>query len=188
LSRPPTGVVAGWSGQMAPRVAGRAVRDRGRRRDRIGTRGGGIQVPDQLLHLAGDGARPVRAGRLRWQLASAMARPRVPRADPGGGRPGLRTADLPVRLPNPLLGYQVVEIHLEADSPAAGRPLGAIRWPDHAFPVSIQRGRRLDDPDPATMLADGDRINVLAPAPARHGPSAATIGGPTDRPKQPRFG
>jgi chloride channel protein, CIC family len=76
----------------------------------------------------------------------------------------------PARPPNPLPGYQVLEIRLAPGSPAAGQPLGALRWPDHAFPVSIQRDRRLDQPDPAITLADGDRINVLTPS----GPSPET--------------
>ena len=66
--------------------------------------------------------------------------------------------------PNPLSGYQVLEITLAASSPAAGQPLGAVSWPDGYLPVSVLRGRSLEEPDPALTLSAGDRVSLLAPA------------------------
>ena len=76
--------------------------------------------------------------------------------------------------PNPLPGYQVLEVALGPESPVVGRPLGEVRWPENAIPVSIQRNRRLGEPDPGCTLAHGDRISLLTPAPApsgRHEPA-----------------
>ncbi len=133
---------------------------------------------DGLPVLSGDGSKVlgwITNASLLQAVAAKVGTSRQASAVAADGEPQrLDGSNYP---PNPLLGYQVVEIHLGADSPAAGQPLGDIRWPDHAFPVSVQRGRRLDDPDPATMLAGGDRINVLAPAPARHGPDSSSLPG-----------
>jgi chloride channel protein, CIC family len=68
---------------------------------------------------------------------------------------------------NPLRAYQVLEVALGPDSPAVGQPLGAVRWPRHAIPVSIQRSRRLGEPDPGLTLEDGDKISLLTPVPPR---------------------
>ncbi len=77
-----------------------------------------------------------------------------------------------VALPsNPLPGYQVLEVALGPDSPALGRPLGEVLWPEHVIPVSIQRNRRLDEPDPGIRLARGDRISLLTRAPTAGEPA-----------------
>ena len=80
----------------------------------------------------------------------------------GGAQPQATPAQQP---PNPLPGYQVLEISIEDGSPASGRPLGAITWPPGSFPVSILRRRTLQDADPSLTLAPGDRINLLARTP-----------------------
>jgi CIC family chloride channel protein len=69
--------------------------------------------------------------------------------------------------PNPLRGYQVLEITLPADSPLAGRPLGTVTWPAGHTPVSVLHQRVLNDADPRLVLTAGDRINLLAPTPAK---------------------
>ena len=46
-------------------------------------RRGGVPVPDLLLHLAGDRAQRVRAGRVRRQRPPAVARPGLLRGHPG---------------------------------------------------------------------------------------------------------
>jgi CIC family chloride channel protein len=121
---------------------------------------------DGLPVLSGDGSQVLgwitNASVLQAVAAKIGTSPRPAATAPVDGEP--RRPGGPARPPNPLPGYQVVEIRLEPGSPAVGKPLGAIRWPDHAFPVSIQRDRRLDQPDPAITLADGDRINVLTPS------------------------
>ncbi|MGI8447442.1 MAG: TrkA C-terminal domain-containing protein [Streptosporangiaceae bacterium] len=70
----------------------------------------------------------------------------------------------PQEPPNPLPGYQILEISVPDGSPAAGRALGTITWPPGSCPVSILRGRTLQDPDPGTMLCPGDLLNLLTRA------------------------
>ena len=65
----------------------------------------------------------------------------------------------------PLAGYQVAEITVTAGSPAAGRKLHEVAWPQAGIPVSLLRGRRLDPPDPGITLAEGDRVGLLIPTP-----------------------
>ena len=67
--------------------------------------------------------------------------------------------------PAPLPGYQVIEITVSGDSPAAGRKLGDLRWPSAGILVSVLRGRRLRPPDGEITLAAGDRVSLLVPAP-----------------------
>ena len=67
--------------------------------------------------------------------------------------------------PTPLPGYQVIEIAITDDSPAAGRNLRDVRWPPASTLVSVLRGRRLHAPDPDFTLAPGDRVSLLIPAP-----------------------
>jgi len=67
--------------------------------------------------------------------------------------------------PTPLAGYQVAEIAVTAGSPAAGRKLQEVTWPQAGIPVSLQRGRRLGPPDPGITLAEGDRVGLLIPTP-----------------------
>jgi chloride channel protein, CIC family len=72
--------------------------------------------------------------------------------------------------PTPLPGYEVLEVTIDADSLAAGKPLGSIAWPEGFVPVSVLCSRNLDEPDPSLMLSPGDRVSLLAPinaAPAR---------------------
>ncbi len=74
--------------------------------------------------------------------------------------------------PTPLPGYQLTEITLTADSPAAGRRLGDVSWPPASSPVSVLRGRQLRPPHPQITLTAGDRVSLLTMAsdgsPARH--------------------
>ncbi len=67
--------------------------------------------------------------------------------------------------PEPLRGYQVLEITIGSDSPAIGQPLGQTAWPPGSVPVSILRGRILRDPEPGLTLSPGDRVSLLSPAP-----------------------
>ncbi|MFZ0045742.1 MAG: chloride channel protein [Streptosporangiaceae bacterium] len=78
--------------------------------------------------------------------------------------------------PNPLAGYQVLEITLRGDSAASGQALGAVPWPDGYVPVSVLRGRDLQEPDPELTLAAGDRVCLLAPAADHDGQSAPVRG------------
>ena len=74
--------------------------------------------------------------------------------------------------PDPLRGYQVLEVTLAPDSPAAGLPLGSIAWPSGSTPVSVLRDRSLTDPDPGLTLKAGDRVSLLTPAPDTDSPDS----------------
>ena len=85
------------------------------------------------------------------QLAAEWGRP-----DPGA------TLTEP---PDPLTGYQLLEVTITPGSPAVGRTLQDTAWPPGAVPVSILTSDTLRNPDPATTLTPGDRINLLTPQP-----------------------
>jgi chloride channel protein, CIC family len=67
--------------------------------------------------------------------------------------------------PAPLPGYQVIEVTIPGDSPAAGRKLGDLAWPPAATLVSVLCGRRLRPPDREITLSAGDRVSLLIPVP-----------------------
>ena len=50
--------------------------------------------------------------------------------------------------PDPLPGYQVLEVTISAGSPAAGQTLGDTTWPPGWIPVTILDNHTLRDPDP----------------------------------------
>ena len=78
----------------------------------------------------------------------------------------LADPDQALREPSvPLPGYQVLEVTLPEDSPAAGQPLGTLTWPAGWTPVSVAHNRQLGTPDPGLVLTPGDRINLLVPSP-----------------------
>jgi CIC family chloride channel protein len=65
----------------------------------------------------------------------------------------------------PLPGYQVIEVTIPGDSPAAGRKLGDLPWPRAATLVSVLAGRRLRPPESEMTLSAGDRVSLLVPVP-----------------------
>ena len=65
----------------------------------------------------------------------------------------------------PLPGYQVIEVTIPGDSPAAGRKLGDLPWPPAATLVSVLSGRRLRPPESEITLSAGDRVSLLVPVP-----------------------
>jgi CIC family chloride channel protein len=91
------------------------------------------------------------------KIGTAQSQAAEPGSEPDGQGPGNRHS------PAPPPSYRVLEITLGPDSPAVGQELSAIRWPEHAIPVALQRSRRLTDPDPRAILAHGDQISVLTP-------------------------
>jgi chloride channel protein, CIC family len=98
-------------------------------------------------------------------VAQEAGRSRPPRSPaPHGGEvpPGRHAAH--AAAPAALHGYQVIELCVSPDSPAAGQALGAVSWPPGSIPVSVLRNRRLAEPDPGLTLAPGDRVSLLAPA------------------------
>jgi chloride channel protein, CIC family len=74
-------------------------------------------------------------------------------------------AAVPQHPPTPLPGYQLTEIAVTADSPAAGRTLGDVTWPPGSAPVSVLHGHQLRPPQPDLTLSPGDRVSLLTAAP-----------------------
>jgi chloride channel protein, CIC family len=87
----------------------------------------------------------------------------------------------PAASPTPLRGYQILEVTLDGESPAAGKALGAITWPPGYTPVSVLHGRSLGEPDPGYTLTPGDRVSLLAPWPQGPPPGQPQPGGATGR-------
>jgi len=114
---------------------------------------------DGLPVLSGDG-RQVRGWITNASVLRAVAR-EIGSAPPPPPRPNAA----PAPPPTPLPGYEVVEVTIDAGSPAAGRALGAVTWPAGCIPVSVLHDRRLREPDPDLALAPGDRVSLLAPEP-----------------------
>ncbi|MGH3154295.1 MAG: TrkA C-terminal domain-containing protein, partial [Streptosporangiaceae bacterium] len=83
--------------------------------------------------------------------------------------------------PTPLRGYQILEVTIEASSPAAGRALRTITWPPGANVVSVLHNRRIRDPDPALTLHPGDRIILLTRRPHDQPPGQAPGSGAAGR-------
>jgi chloride channel protein, CIC family len=69
------------------------------------------------------------------------------------------------RPPMLVYGYRVVEVAVGSSSPAVGAPLGQVKWPAGVIPVAVLRQRSLQDPDPETALAVGDRVSLLSAVP-----------------------
>ncbi|MBR7832966.1 chloride channel protein [Actinospica durhamensis] len=64
--------------------------------------------------------------------------------------------------PNPLTGYQILEVLVEEHSPLVGSTLGTVAWPIGHVPVSLLHRGALREADPAHPLTAGDRVNILA--------------------------
>ena len=80
------------------------------------------------------------------------------------------TEAAPNEPPTPLTGYQILEITIRADSPAAGKTLGDTTWPTGWIPVTVLDNHTLRDPDPGITLVPGDRVNLLAREPDKPQP------------------
>ncbi len=120
---------------------------------------------DGLAVLSADG-RQVRGWLTDASVLHAIASQlgtSSPDASEGRGSLGLMADGRPTeRLP----GYRVAEFCVASQSPAVGRVLGSISLPEGSVPVSVLRDRILRRPDPDLVLAAGDRVSVLSPAPA----------------------
>jgi CIC family chloride channel protein len=109
------------------------------------------------------------------QISAAPAATREAQLAAGWAAPGRETAG---QAPDPLPGYQVLEVTIPGDSPAAGHPLGEISWPPGFTPVTILDRHILRDPDPGITVAAGDRVNLLTRTPAHPEPPPAGPGSP----------
>jgi CBS domain-containing protein len=80
-------------------------------------------------------------------------------ADFGAERPE-RAAHQPSA---PLDGFQILELRITPGSPAAGRRIGDIRWPQGALVVAVTDVGETMPADPQTLIRAGERIILLAP-------------------------
>ncbi len=107
--------------------------------------------------------------------------------DPGDGEPALQP-------PDPLRGYQVIELTVGAASPAAGARLGAIAWPPGTTPVAVLHDHTRTDADPGITLHPGDQVSLLTPAdgqptnPGHPADGHATNPGHATKPGDPKPG
>jgi hypothetical protein len=115
-----------------------------------GQSGRRVAAPDVLRAIG----RQITAAQAQTRQAEVAAD--WDHADPG---------TLPRHPPNPLPGYRLVEITITAGSPAAGRNLADVTWPQGSTPVSVLRGHQLRPPHPQITLAPGDRVSLLTAAP-----------------------
>jgi chloride channel protein, CIC family len=126
---------------------------------------------DGLPVLSGDGQHVqgwiTNASVLR-AVATELGGLRPKRAEAPAALGGARSGQSVPRPTTPvppaaLPGYQVLEVYLSADSPAAGRFLSTVGWPPGSVPVSVLRDRSLAEPDPDFPLEPGDRVALLTP-------------------------
>ncbi|HEX3979115.1 MAG TPA: chloride channel protein [Solirubrobacteraceae bacterium] len=61
----------------------------------------------------------------------------------------------------PLNGYEIVDLSITPDSPAAGRRISDVDWPDGAVVVAITDRGEIVTPGPSTELRAGERVIVL---------------------------
>jgi hypothetical protein len=107
-----------------------------------GQSGRRVAAPDVLRAIG----RQITAAQAQTRQAEVAAD--WDHADPG---------TLPRHPPNPLPGYRLVEITITAGSPAAGRNLADVTWPQGSTPVSVLRGHQLRPPHPQITLAPAAR-------------------------------
>jgi hypothetical protein len=111
------------------------------------------------------------------ELGGSPPQAAQPPAPAGAAGPGPGSARQ--EPPDPLPGYQILEVAIGEDSSAAGKTLASIAWPPDCSPVSVLRNRKLRDADPHITLAPGDRVNLLARL-LRHPPPQHPHGKPPD--------
>jgi CIC family chloride channel protein len=63
----------------------------------------------------------------------------------------------------PLPGYQLLEIRVNADSPALGRRIAEVEWPVGSAVVAVTHGREIHVAGPDRKLQAGERALVLVP-------------------------
>jgi CIC family chloride channel protein len=76
----------------------------------------------------------------------------------------------------PLLGYEILELRILADSPARGRRVAEIDWPPGCIVVAVTEGREVHATRPDLRLKPGERVIVLAPTRQPNQHAAATTG------------
>jgi CIC family chloride channel protein len=66
----------------------------------------------------------------------------------------------------PLRNYELLELRIQASSPAQGRTVGDIEWPPGCIVVAVSKGRETHAARPDLQLHAGERVMVLSPTPA----------------------
>ena len=102
---------------------------------------------------------PTYSAAIGRQISTPQPQTAQPQLAARGGHDGPGTPAPPTPLP----GYQFSEITVTAGSPAAGRKLADVTWPQHPG-ISPSR-HRLRPPHPGLTLAPGDRVGLLTAAP-----------------------
>ena len=111
-----------------------------------------LQAVARQMHAAPAGAQAHHAA------ASAVSRPRAAPRQP----------------PDPLPGYQVLEVTISAGSPAAGQTLGDTAWPPGWIPVTVLDNHTLRDPDPGITLSPRRPRQPARPRPRTAHPAPGT--------------
>ncbi len=63
----------------------------------------------------------------------------------------------------PLPGYELLELRVNPDSPALGKQLGEVPWPEGSAVVALTHGREVHAAASDMRLHPGERVLVLAP-------------------------
>ena len=63
----------------------------------------------------------------------------------------------------PLPGYELLEVRVLPDSPALGRRVDEVRWPQGSTVVALTHGREVQAAAPELRLHAGERVLVLTP-------------------------
>jgi CIC family chloride channel protein len=70
----------------------------------------------------------------------------------------------------PLDGYEIVDLSITRDSPAAGRRVRDVSWPRGAMVVAVTEAGEMIPALPSTMLTPGGRVVLLTPGHANGQP------------------
>ena len=63
-----------------------------------------------------------------------------------------------------LPGYRLVDLELKDGRPPVGKRISEVSWPPESLVLAVRRGDRSFTPQGGTVLEQGDRLVVLAPA------------------------
>ena len=134
--------------------------------------------PDNVLETlaVADVTQPVHTGNGLSRLVQITSGPQEPFEDqtPGQALPGAAAMELSFDHPEraarassaPLGGYEIVDLSISAESPAAGRRVGDVVWPGGAVVVAVSESGEIAPALPTMMIRAGERVILLAPVQA----------------------
>ena len=134
--------------------------------------------PDNVLETlaVADVTQPVHTGNGLSRLVQITSGPQEPFEDqtPGQALPGAAAMELSFDDPEraarassaPLGGYEIVDLSISAESPAAGRRVGDVVWPGGAVVVAVSESGEIAPALPTMMIRAGERVILLAPVQA----------------------